>query len=352
MRLILTLVLAGMNLMLVAQSQPIGWASVNGGTTGGEGGATVNVTNRSELLAAIGDNTARIIMVMDTIDLTLYERVKVYANKSIIGGTQNAMIRYGGLEIVGNNVIVQNLIIGDFYDGDWDGKTHSTDAMTIYSQNVWVDHCWFYAGADGLLDIRSGNGNIGDYITISYCRFSNHNKVTLIGAGDDAIQDRDHLRVTFHHCWYDGTYERGVNQRMPRVRFGDVHVFNNYYEKVASYCVAARYESDVVVEHTYFRNLKDAHIIDDMGIGLEDPDLVANDNIYEWVSGKKTTNGTAFNPGDFYTYQPTSVEEIPALVMNEAGPFNPQNNLAPIANDDIFYKKRRNGNPKPSGSGE
>ena len=43
--------------------------------------------------------------------------------------------------------------------------------------------------------------------------------VTLAG------EDIGHLRITYHHNWFDTTFERS-----PRVRFGEtVHVFNNYY---------------------------------------------------------------------------------------------------------------------------
>lgn len=313
---------------------PVGWASQNGGTTGGQGGEVVIISNRAELLANVTGNTPKILMIRDTIELRLYERVKVYANKSIVGESPEAMIRFGGLEILGNNVIVQNLAIGDFYDGDPTGTTNSTDCMTIYSQNVWVDHCYLWSGADGLLDIRSGNGNIGDFITVSYSKFSDHNKVTLIGSSDGDTGDRSHLRVTFHHCWYEGTVGKPLTQRMPRVRFGDVHIYNNYYEEIASYCVAARFESDVVVESTYFRNSKGPHIIDDRGAGLEDPDLVSIDNIYEATSGARSTNGDAFVPADFYSYEVTPTNEVPALVMNEAGVFNYDNNDDPVAVTD------------------
>ncbi|MCB0639217.1 MAG: hypothetical protein KDC54_21470 [Lewinella sp.] len=334
--------LSALSLLLVlslsAQTTPVGWASLNGGTTGGEGGETVTVTNRTELIAAVNGSTPRIVLVQDTIELNLYERVKIYSNKTVLGATQDAMIRFGGLEIVGENVILQNLVVGDFYDGDWGGTTHSTDGLTIYGVNVWVDHCWFYACADGLLDIRSGNGYVADYVTISNTRFSDHNKVSLIGASDDNTQDRDHLRITYYQCWFDGTYGNGVNQRMPRVRFGDVHVLNTYYEETDSYGIAARIESDVVVEGSYFRNCKNPHIIDDVGVGLEDPDLVAIDNVYEQCTGSTTTHGTAFVPGNFYAYTIPPTPDVPALVMNEAGPFNSILNFNPVAvNDTVDY---------------
>lgn len=336
MRIILFFFLILFGTCVWAQSGPLGWASLNGGTTGGDGGEVVMITNRAQLLANVTGSTPKVLMIVDTIELELYERVKVYSNKTLLGSTPQAMIRFGGLEILGNNVIIQNLAIGDFYDGDWSGTTHSTDCMTIYGVNVWVDHCWLWAGADGLLDVRSGNGSIADYITISNTKFSDHNKVTLIGSSNDDSECRDHLRVTFHHCWYDGTVDKGLNQRNPRVRFGDVHIFNNYFEEIDSYCVAARYESDVVVESNYFRNSRDAHEIEDLGLGLEDPDLLAINNLYEYCTGNQIAMGEAFTPADFYDYEPTPTWEVPALVMNEAGPFNPVDNQAPVAVDDII----------------
>lgn len=47
----------------------------------------------------------------------------------------------------------------------------------------------------------------------------------LLGHSDDnAEQDTGHLRVTYHHNFFDGS-----DTRHPRVRFGNpVHVFNAY----------------------------------------------------------------------------------------------------------------------------
>ena len=330
----LSLILSLLTCPLIAQDGPIGWASLNGGTTGGAGGEEVTVTTRSELLLNLQGATPRVILVADTIDLALYERIKVFGNKTVRGASPAAMIRYGGLEVVGNNVIIQNLSIGDSYDGDFDGKTHSTDAITIYGQNVWIDHCWFYSAADGLVDIRSGNGLDADFITISNCRFSDHNKVSLIGSSDDQVESRGHLKTTYYNCWFDGTYGKGLTQRLPRVRFGDVHVLNSYYEGILSYAVAARFESNVVVESTYFRNTKNPHVVEDEGMGIREPELVAINNIYEGSTGSKETNGDAFVPADFYAYTALPAGEVAAAVMNAAGPFNPENNQPPVAVTD------------------
>jgi pectate lyase len=324
------------SLSLAAQSGPVGWASFGAGTTRGAGGDTTIITTRNQLAAFAGTDDPMVLMIQDTVELTLYERLDVQSNKTIVGIGTNAMLRFGGLEIKGDNVIVQNLSIGDTYDGDWSGVTHSTDALTIYGTNVWIDHCELFASADGLLDIRADNGVAADFVTVSYTRFGNHNKVMLIGSSNEETEDRGKLKTTIHHCWFDGTYERGLNQRMPRTRFGDIHIYNNYFEDIGSYCSAARFESDLVVEANYYRTSNDPHFRDDIGLGIADPELRAFDNVYELSSGRMESVGEAFEPSTFYDYTADHAEDVPALVMNEAGRFNSPDNVAPLAITDTL----------------
>ncbi|WP_417069253.1 pectate lyase family protein [Niveibacterium terrae] len=119
-------------------------------------------------------------------------------------------------------------------DKDYCSWNAEPDGLTILgSTRVWVDHCDFTDGAalsgaqtdkslykyyDGLLDIKSGS----DYVTVSYSKFYNHHKAMLIGSTDT---NDGSYRITFHH-----NYIKWVNQRMPRVRNGQVHIFNNLYE--------------------------------------------------------------------------------------------------------------------------
>lgn len=319
---------------LSAQDGPMGWASLNGGTTGGQGGETVYVSNRAEFIQYAGSQDPYIIMVDGTIDLELYEQVIIWGNKSIIGTGTGADIRYGSLVIRGDNVILQNLAIYGTYDGDWEGETHGNDAIVIYAKNVWVDHCELSASADGLLDISSRPESVSDFITVSWTRFKSHNKVMLIGSWDNSPRDRGHLNTTIYNCWFDGTSERGVNNRMPRVRFGKVHVLNNYYENVGHYCASARVEGKVRVERNYFRNCSDPHTIGDWNIGQVEPELRAIKNIYEVSDDTRTTNGKAFRPKKYYSYSKVGASKVPARVMNGAGLFNPPNNKKPKAKND------------------
>jgi pectate lyase len=144
------------------------------------------------------------------------------------------------------NVIIKNITI----EGSGDDGMEITEG----SQNIWIDHCTFISAYDGLVDIKRGSS----YITISFCEFRTHQKAVLIGHSDEfGYRDIGNLKVTLHHNWFNAT-----GCRHPRVRFGEVHVFNNYYlnnnipkDPIEGYGVASTCEADVLVESNYFQNV-------------------------------------------------------------------------------------------------
>jgi pectate lyase len=172
----------------------------------------------------------------------------VGANTTIAGLGRHARIVGGDLTLKNvDNVIVRNLEFQDAYDyfPAWDPTDGSTgnwnsqyDTVTLTgATHVWVDHCTFDDGArpdstspvyfgqryqhhDGLLDITK----VSDLVTVSWNRFTEHDKTMLIGSSDSATADNGHLRVTLHDNLFDGVF-----QRAPRVRYGQVHVYNNLY---------------------------------------------------------------------------------------------------------------------------
>lgn len=85
----------------------------------------------------------------------------------------------------------------------------------------------------------------GSYLFLNgRCHFSEHNKTILMGGNSCNIADRC-IRVTIHHCFFDGT-----RQRHPRVRFGKVHLYNNYTRNWGIYAVCASVESQVWINPT------------------------------------------------------------------------------------------------------
>jgi len=207
------------------------------------------------------------------------EDIKIYvgSNTTIIGIGDNAKIVGAALQVKGvNNVIIRNITFEspiDYFpawdptDGEFGEWNSEYDCLTIEnSKNVWVDHCTFSDGEyldselpvyfgrlfqqhDGLLDIK----NEADLITISYNIFYNHDKTMLIGSSDSHTQDRGHLRVTLHHNLFEN-----VTQRLPRVRFGQVHVYNNYYKINPhspyhfDYAWGVGVESQIYAQNNYF----------------------------------------------------------------------------------------------------
>jgi pectate lyase len=62
----------------------VGYATLNGGTTGGKGGSTTTVSTLAQYTAAVADDTARIVVVSGTINGPA-KNVKIGSNKTIIG---------------------------------------------------------------------------------------------------------------------------------------------------------------------------------------------------------------------------------------------------------------------------
>jgi pectate lyase len=280
---------------------PTGWASVDGGTTGGQGGLTVTVSDANALVSQAESRLPLVIQVAGTIRLA--KPVRVNANKTIVGLGDDATIEGGGFQIAKvRNVIIRNLTI-----------TGAPDAISIESDahHIWVDHCDLSRCTDGLLDIKRGS----DYVTVSWNRFHDHHKTCLLGHSDkDDIRqiDKGHLRVTYHHNFFDGT-----QTRHPRVRYAEpVHVFNNYF-KNNEYGVAALMDSGVVVEGNVFENVP--HPTHTKYGDSPDPGrLVERDNLYI-KSGAPEVRGTVVEPRTAYPYTLDRTADVATLVAAGAG---------------------------------
>lgn len=287
---------------------PIGFASMNAsgqnGTTGGSGGLTVTVTNQADLEKYAYASEPYIIKVQGTITITPFgKEVAVASNKTIVGVSADATISQGGFILdPANNVIIRNLTIRDSYvQGDWDGKTQDYDAIQIdNSHHIWIDHCHFTRCGDGLIDLREAT----TYVTVSWCIFSDHNKAFGLGWTDNT-----EYKVTIHHSWIHDT-----NQRNPSFDNGIGHLYNNFLENIDSYGNYSRGKARLVIENSYFQNVKNPYYPDSTA------QLVANGNIVRNCNGRKETKGSAFNPADYYAYTLDPAEDVPDILRRYAGP--------------------------------
>ena len=276
-----------------------GWATQNGGTTGGAGKTTVTVSNVSDLRKYAEAGGYTIYVKPGTYTVASKDAIEVGSNVTIYG-YQGAILAqtYTGttnedntvLNIKGDNVIIRNIVVKGAGAVDKDAG----DCMHVRGgTRVWIDHVEVYDGEDGNLDVING----ANYVTISWSKFhytsasTEHQFSNLIGNSDSKTTDSGKLKTTLHHNWWAD----GAKERMPRVRFGQVHVANNLFDSDdASHCVRAAYMADLRVEGNVFIGVKKP-------IDLYDGDYTAvysNGNYTESTSGNSGsgTNSNAFTP--------------------------------------------------------
>lgn len=301
----------------------IGWATQGGMTTGGGNGSPVTITSASG--SNVTDDSARVLQFSGTLSGT----VNLGSNKTLQGMGATATIN-GKINIDGkSNIILRNFRLN--------ASSSSDDGITIQeSDHIWIDHLEIYDAEDGNMDITNGS----DYITVSWTKFrysstGDHNFSNLI-ASDDS--DSGSYRITFHHNWW----ANNVMERMPRVRFGQVHVFNNLYgigTGAASndHCIRAAYRANIRAESNYFDIVRTPHEIaeDSSGMAILQATTCANntsvgspagcniENLSLNNGGNPASRGTAFTPPYQFASSMTVADCVKAHVSNAqtgAGP--------------------------------
>ncbi len=233
---------------------------------------------------------------------TAHTQINVGPNTTIVG--------LGGARLTGltlmidsaDNVIVRNLTFDDARDcfpawsptdGDAGNWNSQFDQISVRrSENVWIDHNTFtdgdnpdsaqpvylgrpYQVHDGSLDVT----HTASLVTASWNRFVGRDKVMLIGSSNTVGPDVGRLNVTLHHNLFDGTL-----QRLPRVRFGQVDVYNNHYRLGGDgyeYAIGVGVQSATHVENNHFT----------LGAGITAADL-----LHDWGGTAVTTRGNVVDP--------------------------------------------------------
>jgi len=308
----------------------IGWAAVNADgvatTTGGGSAAPTTVTSFADLKAAAQDSKPRVIIVSGTIKTTDGggSAMNVAANKTIVGANKNATI-YGGINMSGvSNVISRNLNI----QGTWPNSGPDDTVASHNSHHIWYDHLNIWDSTDGSLDIT----NQSNHQTVSWTKFwysstdHPHRLASLNGSGGgDHPEDWNYLKVTYHHNWWADK----VNERMPRVMYGQGHQFNNYFTATGNlYCIGVGSYGAILVENNYFKNVNAPHQFM-YDIYME---ITARGNVYDNTTGAKdngrggtrdvSTGGFPVQPFTTppYDYKLDDAKDVPAVVQRCAGP--------------------------------
>jgi pectate lyase len=297
-------------------SELVGWATQDGGTTGGGDETPMVVTTAQQLTQALSGSAARVIHVSGVISGSF----NITSNKSVIGVC--------GAEIRGHigigresNIILRNLkIVGQNCSDSPNDCSGGSDAVGINggSHHIWADHLDVSDGSDGNFDITQGS----DFITVSWTKFSystrrtdpqagtsGHRFSNLIGASDTDPSDVNHLNITYHHCWWADN----VDQRMPRSRRGQIHLFNNLFTASGnSYCSNAGQDAKLLVQNSIYSGVNNPFQVSNNGT------LRSEGNDFPGATGNQNGSGNGFMPPYAVTLDPlTGLEDA---IRQGAGP--------------------------------
>ena len=243
--------------------------------------------------------------------------VNVPSNTTLIGAGKDATVVGASLQVKNvSNVIIRNLTFEDTYDcfPQWDPTDGDTghwnseyDNLVVYgSRHVWVDHNTF---SDGDRPDADQPRYFGRAVPAAR-RALRHRPRRRPGhrlverpqgpRQDDAhrqqrrrrADDRGKLRVTLHHNLF-----KDVNERAPRVRFGQVDSYDNHFVATAGAAYGYTYgigaESHLVAEHNAFslpKGFDKATILKKWS----ESSLTAGDN---YVNGRRTDLIAVHNAG-------------------------------------------------------
>jgi len=239
------------------------------------------------------------------------------------------------------NVIIRNIKIVGYAVGDCaldpgysaaTGCSSGDDAITVQGQSthLWFDHDDISDGTDGNLDITHAS----DYITVSWTKFhytprkdpvgsdstgdSGHRYSNLVGHSDsNATEDTGHLRITWHHNWWADN----VVERQPRVRFGQVHLFNNLWTSTTTnYCIGVGVGANIRDESNVFVGVKTP--VNTTSYSDSASAVRSTNNVYTNTTNSVSDLNAAsvFDPTSDYSYTVDAASSVQASVQSGAGP--------------------------------
>ncbi|WP_322500958.1 pectate lyase [Streptomyces rochei] len=316
-----------------------GYATQNGGTTGGAGGRTVRATTGTQIHQALcgraSSSTPITIQVEGTINhgnttkvsgdscSTAADRIelKQISNVTIVGVGGGAVFDQLGIHIrESSNIIIQNVTVRNVKKSG-SPTSNGGDAIGMESgvRNVWVDHTTLEAsggeseGYDGLFDMKDDT----QYVTLSYSTLRNSGRGGLIGSSES---DRSNGYVTFHHNLYEN-----IDSRAPLLRGGIAHMYNNHYKSLNESGINSRAGAKAKVDNNYFEDSKDV-----LGTFYTDQagTWQVSGNIYDnvtWSERQGDNNPAGPNPTSNtsvsipYSYDLDAADCVPSVVSQTAG---------------------------------
>ena len=329
-----------------------GFASLDGGTTGGAGGATVTVNSCSELQTALSNTDPLIIQIPDgTLDCrtaaraqavcpvqcsgsskytyrvpvgsqtctelgsssnattTQYRydtRLHVTSNKTIVGLGPNSTLR-GGSFVVSDedsNLIFRNFTMTDI-------NPHLVEAGGGISMDnadhIWIDHMRFSQISDGYTDMVSTKN-----VTLSWNHFDGYNTASCDNHHSYTMF-ADDTTVTFHHNFFDQGGGRNPKLNKSETR---AHLYNNYWYDITYFATNTGNSAQAKIEGNYYQDVSRPHWNES---GYIDANMSSN------IYAGSTSSSSYADTGDSvftvpYSYTVESAGNLPSVLPGQTGP--------------------------------
>jgi pectate lyase len=305
-----------------------GWASAGGSTTGGGTNlsAAKRVRTTAELAAALKGGGVIVLSPGVYKPFSLGdEELRPESNTTLVGDGPGVII-YGAVRIASvSNIIMRNMAIqgmpcdytairDDRACDEFNACRYGTDALVIRdgAHHVWLDHISFLDGQDGNMDVVEA----ADYVTASWCHFfysrvdKGHAFSNLIASGDGETQSAGKLKITYMNNWWGN----GVQERAPRGRYGQVHVFNNFYKtnREEGYLIGPGVKIQLLIENNFARESTKKPFINTEAEWVKEEAYLARGNEGTAGGNMNMEKGQVFTPP--YQYQLVPASEVENLV--------------------------------------
>lgn len=301
-----------------------GFASLDGGTTGGAdvgaGNSVVYASTGAQIRSALSNSNYSGKPLTIYVDgLITWENsnnaaIQIRRNDVSIIGNGNGEFVGVGIEIRNgaSNIIIRNLKMHEYPQSRGAGDLISLDGRDGPIRNIWIDHNELYnsrtapAGAtcptpgcdldkDYYDELVSGRGDVGN-ITISYNYLHSSWKTSLWGSSDT---DDENRTITFHH-----NHWRNVGSRLPLFRFGEAHLFNNYYYDVSESGINSRMGARMRIDGNHFERVRNPIVsIDSSALGF----WTVDDNIFQQIT-QSNSNCNGNTPPCYGRHQVSTIE--------------------------------------------
>ncbi len=244
--------------------------------------------------------------------------IKDTHNLSIYGVKGFVMQNVGFFLKRASNIMIRNIHIQQ------PKADNGADGISMQEcNNIWVDHCTFESMnqikdyEDGSCDITHATYNV----TVSWCHFIKTQKTCLVGHSNSATADTQ-ITATFHHNYFDLS-----NSRHPRVRFGNVHVYNNYFKEVSTYGVGSAYGAKVLVEDNFFEAVR---------LPIDICTYPAKPSGSSWVSNLTgSVAGYVYERGNTYANKPENAGDVYPFTNLEYKAYNGEKLATPYTHNDF-----------------